>query len=490
MYNEKNTNEEIYMIKSSAMKMAAFLFAGCLLFVSAAVLAAGSNGSEEEDAFGGIMQTCIPGILETKGVKESGENGARLVFELTLSDECSDDGDYRAESAWVYFSGDMGKTWNKTALTKSGEDRAASTEKWGATVALDDAGGSDESPIVYFFRAKDAYGNVSSELPLTSPGWPPDTTAYFSGVEDIDNSPEIIEDSLDILGSFVARDKENLYVIMKTQGDITPGTIDPPYYHAYVNKYTDSREEGEGLMVGAHHIFAPHILARSDFLFDFMKMMSDSFDKRVIEGCENIKRDRKQIYHTGINGNLLFTSVPMEELCPRKCESMRLIQYTAVNASKDTLLPIPLNSSHFLQVYFHAHVIGGDTADPVVSGDSKDAALTAPEGDYVFGDGPALFDIQQKYETHKYEGKGPFTVAPCDMISYKDYNFQVYTRNSRIKLRIFKDGKLKHTLMIGYDTKPRRDEQHQTDDIYITLSKFKKTKDDKLSCTLELKDLK
>ena len=89
--------------------------------------------------------------------------------------------------------------------------------------------------------------------------------------------------------------------------------------------------------------------------------------------------------------------------------------------------------------------------------------------------------------TYYHEGPGPFYVTPCDIVKYKNYTFEVYTRNRNLKVRIFRDGVLLHTLMINEHTKPRRDEQHKTDDIYITLSNFYR-KD--MSCTITIEDLK
>lgn len=485
------------MLSGSFAKIIPSILLCVLLTFTVSAIAAANDAPnpvesvQDEDAFGGMMYTCMPGILESKGEIIKTDKGSGISFELTLSNACEDIDKYAIKTAWVYFGGGKGAAWNKVELSKTGFDTKKHVEQWTASAQLAEPNTNEYTPIVYFFRAEDIYGNISTELPETSPGWPPNVNEYFPGVKDMDNSEDIVPRSLDILNSFVARDKDNLYLIVRMEGDVDPGTTDPANLQIYTSKFTNpAMEPNEGLLVGNAHVFSPYLYANNDLFFNIKDTLSGQTESglgRVMDECDYFS-DNNDNYHIGVHKNLLYSSVPIIRLCPHECKMLNIIHFTAANASNDSFMLIPLNSSPFLRVYFQSHVIGKEVSVPFVSGDSGNEGLIAPVGDYKYEEKGAF--ASRRYKTHIYEGKGPFSVTPCDRIKYKNYYFEVYTRNGRIKLRIFRDDEWLHTLMIGNDTKPRRDEQHKTADIYITLSDFEILPGYIRTCDFEIKDLK
>ncbi|HOO57000.1 MAG TPA: hypothetical protein PLN69_09270 [bacterium] len=491
---------------------------------------------EEEDPFGNIMDTLTIEFVGSNGMLTDTENGTSLHFELNTKvgdkDNKYADPAEIVKSAWVYITMDSGNNWEKLTLGKISLEETAEYrqnndehsyevpdshgskkiktiyERWSGELSIESPG--PETRIIYFFAAEAANGNRTVEIPVSAPGRPPDPAAFFPAVEDMDNSSDMVYDSMDILDSFVAFDGVNLYLISRMQGKITPGEMDPPFLNIYDIKFNDPKiHEHEGLMTGRHQIYSP--LSLYPYKLLDMELAFKEKPGRIADFCSSyFPFDFSSDARISSVDNILYYRTPLKSICSEPCDTLRTIIMTYANASTDSFMPIPQNASPFLQLYFRSHTIGNGPSG-IVKGTGV-AALEKPENlipanDLFWKQRPIDADkiesSRKEYETamkerfgitvdeigtdhtsNIFQGKGPFRITPCDIVIYENYYLEAYTRNNRMKLRIFEDGTLVHTIMIGNDTKPRRDEQHIVGRDRIVLSDFKQYP---LSCNIEIR---
>lgn len=417
-----------------------------------------------EDPMKSAMNFCLPAFLTTNG--EFNADKDRLHFQIRIIFNCEHEEGAGSEikDVWVNISTDNGSSWEKIALVRTSTIEENQEEIWEYTTSPDEITLTSNTKIQFFFTAEQNNGYITTELPITNPGWPPDTSKFFFGVKDIDNPVDVIADDFDILETYIARDTDNIYLILRVQGEISTGTLEPPYLSMYISKFNNPINSGmEGIMVGKYHAFAPLIFPHNSII-DINRVFNDeTYRGRLMDRCD---------YHTpntrtGVNQNLLFTQTPIKEICESECEDVNIMNFTAANASLDTEMPIPMNSAPNMRLYLRSHQLNG--SDSVVqAGNAKRMELKSIEGDYEFSNEDAL--LATKYITTVHEGKGPFKITPCDIIYYKNFRFEAYTRDyNSMKLRIFKDNKWLDTMMIE-DNEAKR---YLTDDFNIKLSDIK-----------------
>lgn len=443
--------------------------------------------SEEEDAFGNIMYTTMLVFVET----DASEVGSDILFRLVMFMRGHDDEEEEmiCTEASAFVTADLGATWHTVSLSRTEVDKKTHHETWEGRIAraelTDPDSANDNTPVIYFFRAKDNFGNISTELPDTAPGWPPNPAAFFPGTDDIDNSEDIVPDDLDLLKSFVARDENSIYIALNVQGRISKGNMRSRSYNFYATKFTNPDIEiAEGLMVGrilGYNLaqFQPPALADIDEL-----MREGEGAGRLMDS--GLNPNPAPGYGVAMNENTLFQRIPIVDACgtPKPCELLSIVLFTASDPSDDS--PIPNNAMPYLRIYLRTHTLDGyDYGKAVVSG-ATGSDLVPPnkatplEPVPVSESNASILDkhyrewlgLGTNEDTPVFYGSGPFTVRPGDIVFYKDYHFEVYTRNGRIKVRIVRKGQVVHTIMIGKDTRARRDEQHKTGNIYVTLKNF------------------
>jgi len=304
---------------------------------------------EEEDAFGNIMETTFSTI-------ESTEAGAPLMFKtkINLHDE-----EEEATISEVY----MGYSVDGGAVQE-----VKMSDNGGGVFSANILSPKKGSKIKYFYRVIDSNNN-------TTTGALPGQDNMVAGVDDTDNSEDIVGDNADLLGLSVGYDDTYLYVNFDVQGEIDGGTIDPPYIQLYGIKITNpDTEQGEGLMVGKLWVYLP--LAKDEAVQEkFMPMLLEQGQEYIEKiGQENIDRvmetgmmvlDIQKLMGGNIMEGLLFKAEPEATIDGGKLMGkvkraalgdnpsgyLRIITLTAANASIDSFMPIPLNCSNFITLY-------------------------------------------------------------------------------------------------------------------------------------------
>lgn len=351
------------------MKGKKYLWLVMALFavMAVAVFAASAMAQDEEDAFGNIMNTGYAKIGDVTFSAPAAGAACAVTAKVTL-EGAEDFDNLKVKSVKLSYilNGDR-KTLQSVDMTGSGDTYTASI-----------AGQAAGSKVAFFVTVTDTLGNVSSEaLPVDATS---DVFAQLvAGVPDMDNSPDIVADSADILGTFIGYDKDNVYAAYQLQGAMTGGTLDPPYVQLYGIKFSNPDiETGEGLMVGKLWIYLPLTKeqAGKDIINKLLSQAKDYLDKLPKGAVDNVISSGMLVVDIGklVAGQwmegLLFTSSPKQLSGPDKTfvgslnrsalgdnpsGFYRMIVLTAANASIDSFMPIPLNCSHFMQIYTRDH---------------------------------------------------------------------------------------------------------------------------------------
>lgn len=462
--------------------------------------------------------------------------GTVITFSLNIDFDKADTDD-NIESVWVSITGDFDGTWKHYSLDKKSvaeetkkktkslpkhifgngkEDSVAPHQKelWALTLNADELGYSDTKKFIYYFRAKTKAGNITTELPLSSPGWPPNPKAFFALTKNnVANSNDYIS-SLYIEETYMGFDGINIYTALKTKDNIAP-TL--PYFPGtkivygvnYINPAMTDISHNSLLLAGKYQLYAP-VNYYNTPIFELFSYENSSAG-RMADTCFNYRPYADTNYEsTGIVGNTIYFRTQALKASDIKDKTLLVSFLTATNETGDSP-PRPIFISPYSFVYFRQHELNSDGNSTVVAGDINEDELKKPEllipGSYPYLDNlspdittsPDVLSLAKKQydnwlntfyhddslvssvSTNLFFGKGPFNIKPCDTIVYNNYYFESYTRNNRLKLRMFKDGYSVHTLMIGKDTKPQRDEQHKYG-ILVTLRDFTYP----ASCVLEI----
>ena len=405
--------------------------------------------------------------------------------------------------AWAYATSDKGEHWKEIPLNKQGGSNNA--QVWTGSVAVSEFTSDPYAEIIYLFRAVDIYGNTAMELPVSNPGESMAPGAFFPGITAPDDYRDPVPDSLDILETHLAWDGEHFYHATRYQGAVGKSSGRGDRENIYDTKFTNPAEHAYvHMFYGNHLLFAPSLLYPYTFLDFKGSPLVDESQHRLVDACHDFDAEAvaDQDYVVALGDHTLYTRTPLKQICSRGCNELIILPITMELFPVPGALPIDANTGPFAHVYLGAHELGHDAAAAAVSHgmgqapepvkilfpdpDSTSPATLRAEDDYErFRDWFNLEWSDESRITTVHNGKGPFHVTSCDVVNYKNYRIEMYTRNDRMKARILRDGEWLHSLMIGYDTKPRRDEQHRTHDIYITLSGFDRNS---MSCNVEIED--
>lgn len=309
---------------------------------------------EEEDAFGNIMETTFATIDEVSVEGASAGSDATVTAKITLEDE---EEEATISSVTLSYSVDGG-----AASTVDMADNGDGT--WSGTIPGQSAG----AKVDYYITVTDSNDNVTT-------GALPGADNVVAGVDDMDNSEDIVADDADLIELAAGYDDEWLYINYSVQGEINGGTIDPPYIQLYGAKITNpDTEQGEGLMVGKLWVYLP-LAKEKEVQEKFMPMIMEAGQEYIEQiGQENIDKvmetgmlvlDIQKLMGGNIMEGMLFSAHPEASFEGGKLEGkikraalgenpsgyLRLITLTAANASIDSFMPIPLNCSNFLTLY-------------------------------------------------------------------------------------------------------------------------------------------
>jgi len=337
-----------------------------LSFFAASAMAA----QEEEDAFGNIMNTGYAKIGDVSFAAPAAGAAVQVTAKITLEGK-EDFENLAVKSAKLTYvvNGDR-KGAKSVDLTGSGD-----------TYTGQIPGLPAGSKVAFFVTVTDSLGNVSTE------GLPVDAAAgdiygqLVPGVADMNNSKDVVADAADILGTYIGYDKDKLYAAYDLESAMTGGTIDPPYIQIYGIKFTNPDvETGEGLMVGKLWINLPIAkdkTIQNQFLPKLLSQAKDYLDKIPKDQVDRVMNTGMLVVDIGklVAGQwmegLLFSASPEQLAGPsdktflgalnrtalgdNKSGFFRMIVLTAANASIDSFMPVPLNCSHFMQIYTRDH---------------------------------------------------------------------------------------------------------------------------------------
>ncbi len=165
-------------------------------------------------------------------------------------------------------------------------------------------------------------------------------------------------------------DNDYFYIKYSVQGEITGGTIDPPYVHIYGAKFTNPDiEQSEGLMVGKLWFNMP-IMTEPDGQRLLSEMLGQSgypdgvdqedFDEAMQSGQMLV--DLQKLMSGNFVDGMMFDADPQgtaaggvftgrvrrDAFGDMPSGYIRIVTLTAANASIGSFMPIPVNCSHFL----------------------------------------------------------------------------------------------------------------------------------------------
>ena len=331
---------------------------------------------EEEDAFGGIMHTSIPLISDVTYAPTAPKAGEPVTVscKVKMSEE---EEETTVKTVQAGYSTD-GTTWNAVELKPEGAEGTYSGEIPGQSAGAN---------VTFYIRAVDTTRNVATEMPYKT-SWPATKQNLIPGAVDIDNSEDIVPNDLDYLETYYGYDDQNMYIGFKVQGNVTGGTMDPPYIQIYGAKFTNPDvDQGEGLMVGKLVIYVP--LGKE--LFDKFK---EELDKVGFQFPENKMGmiDIQKIMSNPAEG-YLKTAAPEGKVDdgffvgrfkksalgdnPSGC--VRGLYLTAANASLESFMPIPLNATPYTMLCFtnHSYQVAGAPAKVATAAPAEKAPSVA-----------------------------------------------------------------------------------------------------------------
>ncbi|HOO57001.1 MAG TPA: hypothetical protein PLN69_09275 [bacterium] len=519
----------------------------------------GDDDEDDDDDEGGFllfepMSSIHIEFATTTAVMLDSGDGSSTEFKLVLVIKETDEYNIRSKpvkSASVYYMDSSDDGWNKLKLERQSRSKDALIssksvrrkrkpltrikdvkhgysyvyekveipvrtpcvkEIWTGRIDIDRQDDPEKYQMIYFFRAESDHGNVTTEIPITSPGWPPAKDKFFPGVSDPDDPSDTVPDSLDMLDTFIACDGTYFYSALTLNGDVSAGKLDS--YNSYSFRFMVSDSPHPDLLNDMNYIYAPSQYYNYR-TFTAMTFISDESPGRIADFCFNYGPFTHEVNtFTAFGGNTLYSRVPVESVYNKNYQSIRAgaVTYRVSPAGYFSILPV--NASPFISIYLRAHVLFPEKEifdfpgtpeslvlhDPVhvIPGDNeyldsiKDRnslsteQLISTQAEYKkwmqnFFDEPVT---EGKHISGLFTGKGPFRVRPCDMVVHKKITVEIYSCDNHIKARILEKGKLAHTIMIGNDTKPHRDQQHIVGWYRIVLSDFQ---ENPLSCNIEIR---
>lgn len=319
----------------------------------------GRNGersaSQEEDAFGNIMETTFISINSVSYSTPSSGQIVNVIANFSIED---DEETATIMSAKLIYSINGG---SETVIDMKYSNGAA----WIGTIPAQ----TSKTNVKFYIWAADSNGNVTT-------GGISSSYNLVPGVPDIDNSANIVGDDLDITNIAVNYDAKYIYLAYEVEGEVTEGTIESAFLHYYMVKFTNPDvDSGEGLMVGKWFFNTPYYKneeIHDELIQEFLEQGAGYIEQM---GEENIDRmfdtglyvyDLQELMRGNVLEGILFNAAPEGKstkgvfygkikrwpLGENPSEQMRLIFFTMANASLDSFMPMPLNCSNFLTIYF------------------------------------------------------------------------------------------------------------------------------------------
>jgi len=309
---------------------------------------------EEEDAFGNIMEKSFITIDNVNFSTPAAGQPCAVTATLSLEDEQEEATIWSVKLIYSVNGG----TENLVEMADAGGGN------WTGSIPSQTRGRN----VKFYIWAADSNGNVTT-------GGVPSRYNLVPGVPDVNNSADIVDDDADLTNIAVNYDSNYIYVAYKVEGDVTGGSVDPPYNMLYGIKFTNpDTEQGEGLMVGKLWVYMPMIPSEPELQEQLLPMLLEQGTMEQV-GQENIDRiketgmmvmDIQKLMGGNIVEGLLFSAEPEGKtsggifygkikrapLGVNPSGYMRIIVLTAANASIDSFMPIPLNCSNFLTMYF------------------------------------------------------------------------------------------------------------------------------------------
>ncbi len=336
-----------------------------LLFAMFAVCVAWAQ-EEEEDAFGNMMNNAYVKIDKVDFAAPSAGAPCKVTATLSLIG-AEDFEDYKVVSAKLNYVVN-GKDAKSVDMSASGDVYSGEIPGQAAGAKVD-----------FFITIVDSLGNTTTEaIPLSAPESA--ATDLVAAAPDVNNSSEIVPDGTDILGTYVGYDKDNIYVRYDLQAEPAKGSINPPNINVFGIKFSNpDKEPNEGLMVGKLWLYLP--LARDkegkdaiinlikqtnmDFsklpagqydyaietgflVLDIAKLLTGDWPAGMIFGAmpKQIKSDDSKVF---------IGSIPRSIMGENPSGFYRVVILTLANTSLESLMPVPLNCSHFMQIYTSDH---------------------------------------------------------------------------------------------------------------------------------------
>lgn len=368
----------------------------------------------DEGPLGNMLHSSVPQFSNATASRDANnpESPISFVLDTTFRNPDNEDKNLLSiASITVFATSDNGVSWASAPMRLTRSQKRLS-QTWQGKIPASTFNGA--ATVTYYFTAVDVFGNITTELPLTSPGWPPHPKAFFAAAQDKNNSDDIFDPVMDILKTWIARDNDNIYVATQLDGPFSKGTVSPAYIHIYTNKFTDpAAEPNEGLMVGKSVYTAP-LTFTSPEIIDFSEILSG----RPTNFCD---RPRAPGDPSGaIAGKLLFTKTPIRTICAEPCQSLNLVSFTLANLSIDAFMPTPFDSSPYTFIYLRSHTLA-ENQTTETSGSTSAASPVPPDQQ------PAAIIALSEISPKKDEKRCPLSVqgTPFQMSDREDFDFGI-----------------------------------------------------------------
>lgn len=334
--------------------MVLLLFAACLFNAVSHTLAAGKQGNPVKNndisPFQNVAETTFPRIANIKFQKPAAGQPCPVKVEITETDDKAK-AKITAVKLIYYVGGNFNKPHEITMSKGWGKSYTASIPKMVSGAKVD-----------FIIRAEDSNGNVATQAV-------PSSKNLVSSITDIDNPSESITDSLDLLGMSAGYDNKTIYVQCKLQGEISPGTQDPPFVHVYAIKFTNPDvNPKENLYTGKAVCYIPLAVGG-----EFSNEEKESYWMKLLGSKEKYLKVKKTgaifanvqdafaqkagvafpdvEYQLKAEGNNLTAKISRAAFGKNPSGYLRIVSFTCRNKSLSSIFPLYMNCSNFLVLY-------------------------------------------------------------------------------------------------------------------------------------------
>lgn len=345
--------------KTSWMKFTVLLlFATCLFNAVDYTLAARESAGKEVNQskndnispFQNMAETTFPKIANIKFQKPTAGEPCPVKVEITEADD-KNQAKITTVKLIYYVGGNFDKPYEIIMSKDLGKSYTASIPKMASGAMVD-----------FIIRAEDSNGNVATQAV-------PSSKNLVSSIADIDNPGESIADSLDLLGMSAGYDNKTIYVKCNLQGEISPGTKDPPFVHVYAIKFSNPDvNPKENLYTGQAICYIPLAVGSG-----FSNEDKESYWMQLLGSKEKYLKVKKTgvvfanvqdafaqkagvafpdvEYQLKAEGNTLTAKISRAAFGKNPSGYLRIVSFTCRNKSLSSLFPLYMNCSNFLVLY-------------------------------------------------------------------------------------------------------------------------------------------